>query len=255
MSKITLVVPSYGGGPNIERTIASVSGVCDEVVIVSTALFPEDVDHFKKIANKVVELPWNFVFLHGYGSLNNQGTAVSSNDWLLLFGTGETLAEQYRDMKSLTASRAQTVFRCNHVNDPYTWKRMWNRQSGSHWSGIIHEEIVQGVDGGVVFRMQDTDKSPRENKLQQDAMRWVKALSYNHLYHELILRPERVGGASHQWLKFVAGAREYIEKFVSDHNDMMQHCLTGDLGAFLAAVEKRGAGAGESLVSHQPQGS
>lgn len=237
---ISLIVPSYAGGTAIERTIQSVDGVCDDVVIISTAIFEEDKERFKSLGT-VVELPWNFVFLHGYGSLSNQGTHLAKNDWMLLFGVGETFAESFcGDMRTkLSASEPGLVFSCNHVNDKYTWKRIWNRKFGSAWSGIIHEEIISGYVGGLLFRMQDTEKEPRSDALQQSALRHIKALSYNWLYLELLNKPERLGGANVAWLKFVEGARDSIQAFCAEHRDLLDCCISGDLAGFLSLVEKR----------------
>lgn len=253
---ITLVVPSYGGGPNIERTIASVAGICDEIVIISTALWDVDKAHFKQIAHKVVDLPWNYVFLHGFGSMMNMGTGVSKNDWLMLLGVAETFAEPHMDVsRALRTANANAVFRCNHVNDPHHWKRVWNRTGGTHWAGIIHEELVNGRDAGLLFRMQDTDKVPRTDPFQQEAMRWLKVLTYNHLYVELLNHPERLGGANAEWLKFVRGAKEFTTGFCADHADMLTPCLSGDLNGFLNAAEKRFEhSAPEASVSFSPQG-
>lgn len=237
---ITLVVPSYGGGPNIERTIASVSGICDEIVIISTALWDVDKVHFRQIAHKVVDLPWNYVFLHGFGSMMNMGTAAAKNDWLMLLGVAETFAEAHTDVsRALRTAHVNAVFRCNHVNDPHQWKRVWNRTGGTHWAGIIHEEIAGGVEGGLLFRMQDTDKTKRGDELQNEAMRFIKTLSYNHLYDVLLNHPERLGGTNAAWLKFVAGARESIVAFVDEHRNMLDACIAGDMDGFLKLVEGR----------------
>lgn len=249
---MTIIIPAFGGGPNIERTIASVAGICDEVVIVSTALYDEDKEHFKRIAAKVVELPWNHVFHHGYGSVYNQGSTVAKNDWLLLLGVAETWAETRIKPRILLTANSNAVFRCDHVNDPCRWKRIWNRTGGTQWSGIIHEEIVGGAEGGLMFRMQDTDKVPPTDPLKGEVFRWVKALSYNHLYDVLLNHPERLGGASPNWLKFVAGAKESIVAFVDEHRKMLNACLAGDQKQFIELVRLKTEPA--HGVSFVPQG-
>lgn len=250
---LSLIVPCYAGGPALERTIMSAIGVCDDLVIVSTAMFDEDKERFREIAAgrapgvyrpashnaRVVELPWNFVFLHGYGSLSQQGVPAARNDWCLLLGTGETFAEPFMNVdRELRKADRHLHFRCNHVNDPYTWKRVWNRTGGVHWSGIMHEELTGGQDGGLMFRMQDTHKEPRADPVQRQAIKFIKALSYNWLYHELLVRPERLGGASPWWLKFVEGARESITKYVADHKAMLDACIAGDLPRFMDLIQE-----------------
>lgn len=253
---LTLVIPSFGGGPNIERTIHSCREVCDETIIISTALFPEDVAHFKKIADKVVELPWNFTFLHGHGSLHNQATNQAKNDWLLLFGVAETLAQEYMPLNDvLRNSGNDLVFRCNHVDDHHTWKRIWNRSGGPMWSGIIHEEIAMGKEGQILFRMQDTEKVPDPDPFRTEVRKYVKSTSYHFLYEKLARHPEQLGATNAGWLDFVNGSIEAREVFLTEHADLLQAAIEGDKDAFLKGVETRlNARQAASGVNYAPQG-
>lgn len=236
---ISLVIPAYSAGPNIERTIKSVEGLCDDVVIISTAPFKEDVGELNKLGT-VVELPWNHTFLHGFGSMMNEGSRSAKNDWLLLFGVAETFAESFRDVKAvLRDSPFDSVFRCSHANDIHTWKRIWNKQSGSHWSGLIHEEIVGGSDKGLLFRMQDTEKEPEADPVKQEVFRFLKTLAYNAMYHRLLHNPDQLGGADSGWLRFVNGAKESIEGFCLEHKDMLNACMCGDFNQLLKLVEDK----------------
>lgn len=251
---ITLVIPAYTAGPNIERTIESARSICDEVVVISTAIFLNDVVALRKIAT-VVDLPWNFVFHHGFGSLHNQGTMACKNDWMLLLGVAETFAEPFIDIHArLRAAVTGDVFRCSHVNDANTWKRIWNRQGGSMWSGIIHEEIM-GLDQGVIFRMQDTNKEPNTDSLRNEVFRSIKALSYNYLYSQLLRFPNRLGAADEGWLRFVQGASGSINAFCTEHAELLDACIEGDAAKFINLVEKRmNAGQHASGVNFQPLG-
>lgn len=251
---LTLIVPCYSGRENLDRTIASARGICNEVVIISTALFDEDRAHFAS-AGKVVELPWNHVFHHGFGDLYNYGSNAASNDWLLLLGVAETVAEMYQDIGILDDSPPDTVWECDHINDRHHWKRVWNRTGGPRWSGVIHEEIVGGHVGGLLFRMQDTDKTPLPDAVQNEALKYVKTVSYNAMYGKLLRDPTALGGANSYWLDFVAGARESIEAFLAAHADMLDACERGDLPGFMQLVrermDKQQAATG---VSFSPQG-
>jgi hypothetical protein len=170
----------------------------------------------------------------------NQGTIAAKNDWLLLFGVAETLAESYTDIPAkLSQSANNCIFRCCHENDPNQWKRIWNRTSNSRWSGLIHEEIIGGVDGGLLFRMQDTDKTPMADPLKQEVFRYIKTLSYNAMYHRLLHNPNQLAGTNSGWLQFVAGARESIEAFVEGHKDMLLACMDGDFPKLLGLVSDK----------------
>lgn len=239
--KLSLIIPSFGTHPdNLRRTIESCKGLCDETVVISTSFFIEDKSMFAEMVDKVVQLEWNHVFKHGFGDMMNQATAHAKNDWLLLFGVSETFAETGCDLlKLLSVSASNSMFRCNHDNDINTWKRIWNRNGDTRWSGLIHEEIVGGRDCGVIFRMQDTPKTPKEDKTQQEALRWLKAVMYHIQYWRLLNDSSLLGGTDPGWLAFVNGSRESIIEFRESHHDLISPCLSGDLSAFLRAVDAR----------------
>lgn len=254
---ISLVVPAFSAGPNLDRTITSTQGYCDETVIISTSPYEDDRRAFKALTDKVVELPWNFIFLHGFGSMSNQGTAIAKNDWLLLLGVAETVEYAYGNFAPRFTEKVpkNTVYRCDHENDKHTWKRVWNRTGGTQWSGVIHEEIIGGHDGGLLFRMRDTAKIPHSDAFRNEIYRYLKSLAYNWLYHELIAHPERLGGANEGWLRFVQGSREGITKFCEDHAPMLETCITGDFDQFQRLVESRLSLEQEARgVNFNPQG-
>ena len=253
---ISLIIPAFTGGPNLERTIESCRGLCDDVVIISTALFDDDFDDMKKTGATVVIRPWNFVFLHGFGPLYNQGTEAAKNNWLMLLGVAETMAEEYCGIhQRLKASLDDGIFKCDHVNDPNKWKRVWNRNGRTMWSGIIHEEISFGRDMEVIFRMQDTEKTPHADPFRNEVFRYIKALSYNYLYERLLLDPSRLGGTNHGWIDFVNRERDSITGYCDEHREMLNTCIAGDKNKFLGLVGARlDAGDRASGVKFQPQG-
>lgn len=252
---LTLVVPTYGGVPNVRRTVESAKGACNDVVIVSTAPHEEDNEAFAQMG-QVVPLPWNFVFYHGFGSLYNQGTPAAKNDWLVLLGTGETMQDVNAQLRShLSAPDASRVFTCFHHNDPHQWKRIWNRTGGTMWSGLIHEEIVGGRDAGLLFRMQDTAKTPEDDPVKNEVFRYLKTLSYHRMYHELLHHPEKLGGTNPGWVDFVHGSRAAIERFMTDHADLYAAVMNEDFFAFRDLVRQRmNAGQKAEFVNFQPQG-
>lgn len=238
---ISLVIPNFGGHPeNLARTIDSCRHLCDDVVVVSTALHVVDLNNQKRLADTVIELPWNSVFRHGFSHVHNAGTAACKNDWILLLGTAETFKNSWADIPTiLLNSSSNRMFRCDHENDTNLWKRIWNRQGGVQWSGLIHEELTGGETGEVLFRFQDTPKTPCDSPLQQEVLRWLKVCSYNVQYHRLLNDNTLLGATDPGWLKFVNGSAEAIRAFWNDHQDLIQPCLSGYLPDFLKAVDKR----------------
>lgn len=248
---ISLVIPCCGGSPeNLIRTIESTRGWTTETLIINTSLFEEDSKWMNELG-KVIELPWNYVFLNGFGEMHNAATEHAKNDWLLLLGVAETIAEPE---KAVMLGYSAYVYRCNHLNDPNTWKRIWNRKT-SHWSGIIHEEIINGMDGGVIFRMQDTPKVVIADDFKAECLRQMKALSYNAMYYKLLHKPQLLGGTNKGWLDFVLGARESIEDFVDKNKDLLIACNDGNKDLFFKLVEQRMRhGQPASGVNFNPQG-
>jgi hypothetical protein len=238
---LSLIVPTFGGNvANIQRTIDSCKDICDDVVIISTAFFRDDQFPLHQLGHKVVDLPFNYVFKNGFGEYHNQGTEHAKNDWLLLLGVGETFAEAHKDVhQALRDATCDKVFRCNHVNDQHTWKRIWNRKGGTKWGGLIHEEIGGGSDGGLLFRMQDTEKVPQPSHLENECLRWMKALLYNCMYRRLASNPHELSYTNEGWLKFVAGASESIHGFCEENRDMILSCMTGDYLGFIKQVENK----------------
>ncbi len=251
--KLSLILPAYSYGPPMDRTISSCAPICDETIIISTCLFPQDLEMFHAVADKVVELPWNYVFNHGFGEMHNQATQFAKNDWLILLGVGETMAQQYGSIEdALGRGPLNHIFRCDHHNDINTWGRIWHRNVGISWGGIIHEELSGGGHGGVIFRMADTHKEPRESAFEQEALRFIKTCSYNHLYHLLLHNPALLGATNAGWLGFVNGARESIEAFCEAHRAMIDACVDGDKERFLGLV--RSAVKPADGVKYEPVG-
>lgn len=251
---LSLIVPCYSAGPDLTRTVESTRGLCDDVVIISTAIFDDEPEMARH--GRVVSLPWNFVFQHGFGELHNQGTAAARNDWLLLFGVAETFAEPYVDIAgTLKASPPDRQYRCNHCDDPNTWNRIWNKNGPCRWSGLIHEDIVGGIDGGVIFRFADTHKTPHRPEFEMEVLRYVKLVAYQNAYLELIQNPSRLGGTHPSWLRHLEGSKKGLWDFAHDHFDLLFCARTGDKRGFIAGVKKRfEEGKRASGVKYDPVG-
>lgn len=254
---ISLIIPCCGGNvANFQRTADSAKGVCDEVVAITTCLFDEDLEAIRTVANKVVELPWNYTFLHGFGDMHNQASDKARNDWLILLGVGETIHSGHEQIR-MTLPRApiHAIHQAWHVNDPNRWSRAWNRRGGPRWGGIIHETVRGGQEAGVLFEMRDTDKVPSGDKLRDEAMRYLKTCLYNHLYQKLLNDNSLLGYTDPGWINFVNGARESITAFCHEHEDLISCAIAGDRERFIATVFGRiEAKLSASGVNFNPQG-
>lgn len=247
LMKVSLIIPAFSYGPALERTVESCKGISDDLVIISTAFWEKDRESMLRLTPKVVQLDWNYTMLNGFGEMMNRGTSSAKNDWCLLFGVGETFNRELRPfLRILESAPERHVFTCDHINDQNRWKRVWNRQSGVRWSGLIHEELVGGTDGGLLFRMLDTEKPPRPDPVEQEALHFMKTCLYHWQYKRLREEREAVlGGTNRGWLGFVDGSKEANEEFLDRHSSMVSAMLCGDLEGFLALVRA-------SVESKQP---
>jgi hypothetical protein len=255
---LSLIVPWWGGNPApLKRTIDSVRGICDKIIVVHQPLFDDDREVAESLADKVVTTDWNEVAKEtGFAALPNIGAASANGPWLLLLGTGETWAESHGNTQEiLSKANPKTMFRTWHEGDVHFWKRVWHKDSGVHFSGPIHEELIGGDEGPLLFRMQDTAKEKHEVSFRNECLRWFKNIVYHSGYYTLLHRPELRGGCNEGWLNFVAGARESIEDFVDTNKDLMEAAWEGDRDAFYEGVNLRmNDGIRPEQVNHNPTG-
>lgn len=251
---ITLVIPTFGGNPaNIQRTIDSCKGVADDVVIISTCPYPQDEEYLRSLGT-VVSLPWNYTYLNGFVNMMNCGTDAAKNDWLLLFGVGETLFKPHQPIHlALKNAPRDTVFRCDHVNDPHRWGRVWNRRGGTRWGGLIHEAIGRGQEGCILFEMRDTPKESAGT--EKDAVfRHIKTTLYNAMYRRLLLHPEELSFTDPGWLNFVRGAESSITEFCEQNSALIDAAMKGDFEAFAVAAQSSEAKGVNFRPTGQPHG-
>lgn len=234
---ISLIIPAFSYGPPLQRSWDTFKHVCDELIIISTAFWEKDREAMRKITDKVVILDWNHTMIHGFGDMMNRGTTSAKNDWLMLFGVGETFEHSHvGDLKeSILKTDPKLVLRVDHENDPNRWTRIWNRTSGNQWSGVIHEAIT-GPHGPVVMRMRDTPKEPREDKYEQETLRFLKLCLYHEQYRRLREDNSLLGATDPGWIEFCNGGKESNDAFMEENQEMVQSIRDGDLEKFLGLV-------------------
>ncbi len=237
--RVSLIIPAFSYGAALERTVHSCREISDDLVIISTAFWERDRDAMRKLTDKVVILDWNYTMLNGFGEMMNRGTGDAKNNWCLLFGVGETFSRELRPFfRILESAQESDMFTCDHINDIHKWKRIWNKCSSVRWSGLIHEELIGGTEGGLLFRMQDTPKEPRDDPYEQESLKFIKSILYHWQYNRLCIGRESVLGATNPgWLDFVDGSKESNEEFLDQHSAMVDCMLSGDIEKFLSLVK------------------
>lgn len=281
MKLLATIVPWFGGSPEpLKRTLDSTKGISDETLIVHQQLFDDDAEVAHSLADKVETVDWNYCFMHGYGELPNRHGQTTAK-WKLLLGTAETFAEELLPFRQTVGnSTGRTILRCNHHNDTNLWGRIWCPSAGIHWAGWIHEAAGDGIEGPVVFRMQDTHKEPHPDSFRNEVLKWIKTTSYNHAYRVVgenagwrcdesergkmptvqreFYKPFKVpalGFADRGWLGFMRGSKEAILEFCQTHDDLISAALRGDRQGFFDGVKRRmDAEQPANGVNFNPQG-
>lgn len=251
---ITGLIPVCGGNmENVARTAESLRVFCDEIVIVSTVMFDDEKASLKKVADRVINLPWHFIAEQGFAQLHNYGAEQARNDWLIRLDVAETYLKSHRPIReTLKSSAPEQVFFCDHFNVHDRWRRVWNRR-GAKWSGIIHESL-QGEDSGLLFEMRDTPKTPGD-PFRDEVVRWHKSVLYHILHVRLRNHPEHLGASDPGWLKFLDERRPDMNRFIAENNDLVCAMMQSDLENFKRLVQQRmGTGVMAYGVDFSPTG-
>lgn len=243
MSLLCAVIPWFGGHPdNLKLTIDSTRGICDETIVVHQKLFDEDVEVARSLSDKVECVDWNRASVAGYGDLPNHH-GQSNSDWMMLLGTGETIAEEIMPIRSTLAQAPKWMIHLfSHHGDTNRWGRCWAPSSGVHWKAWIHEEagpVRDGILGPVICRMQDYAKKPHEDEFHNECLKWYKNVSYNQCYLQLLNHQDQLWFCNKGWLGFVRGAAESITNFCTVNADLVEAAKLGNRQAFYDGVRRR----------------
>lgn len=219
---VTLITMGAGNVIVLEETLKSFynSGVCNEVIYGDLLLFPEDrsiVHTYRDKYNlKVVELPFNYIFNHGFSSVLNELAQYATNDLVVYMNTSEVI-EKNNGITELLSDEYNCYF-FDHATDPHRWYRFYNRHE-LRWSGCIHESLEPISPQHdfrpyhkPIFRMKDLEKdmySTFKAKVFND----VKEIVYFKNYMRLVDNPNDLGGTDAGWLRYAKTQYDsYIER-------------------------------------------
>lgn len=198
------------GNPSaLLQTILSVQGVVDEIIFGDMLLFPEDREKISKYVSffniKVLEMPFDFIFQHGFGVTLNTLARRAAFDWVLYLNVGEVIAEG-KDKILVTVAMHQdcNTFFFDHATDPHRWHRLY-RKSELQWNGLIHEEVgphdLYRPYHKPLFRMADLPKDS-DSLFKARVLDDAKEIIYFHQYMRLMEVPARLGYAHENWLTY-----------------------------------------------------
>lgn len=230
---LTLITPTQGNPIALKRTIDSLIGVVDEVIVGSVCIFPEDEEMIKSyngdISVQLVKLPFNYIFRNGFSDTLNRLASHAKNDWVVYLNVGEVV-EKGKDEILNKINGNYNCYYLDHATEKHHWFRVYNRRQ-IEWSGIIHEELSGDNNRPnteePLFTFADTDKDIQDAKYAK-VMTDCKELVYFNLYVKLIDQPHLVYKTNEGWLRFSAdGYHSFIQR-MHEKGDMYEAFVTGD---------------------------
>lgn len=198
-------MPTQGNPVALKRTLDSVAGIVDEIVIGSVCIFDDDVEIIKGYGAeynvKVIQLPFNMIYHQGFASTLNFIAAHATNSLCLYLNVGEII-EVGKDEILSKISDDYNCYYIDHKIEKHRWFRVWNKNEMS-WGGIIHEEIIGNHKPfhKPLFTFADTEKdmdNPFKTKVYND----IKEICYFGQYIKLVEHPELKGITNEHWVKF-----------------------------------------------------
>lgn len=149
--KISVAMITFNEEKILKKTLDSVKGLVDEIVIVDSG----STDNTEKIAREYgarffVE-PWK-----GYGAQKNSAIEKCQGEWILNIDADEVLSEELKEeiRKVISSETKESVFKINRVSVCFGkvlkhggWGtsfaiRLFRKDSGKYNDNTVHEEFV-----------------------------------------------------------------------------------------------------------------
>lgn len=237
-SGLTLIVPSQGNPIALKRTLDSFKGICNEVVFGDVLIFEKDrelIQSWQEEYNMgIVEMPFNFIFEHGFANTLNTLAHYATNDWVLYMNVGEVMDGEFEILSKLNGN-----FNCHyltHAVETHHWFRLYNRKE-LQWSGPIHEEVVGGRRQSVdhIFRFADSDKDVAD-PFYAKVMNEVKELCYFSQYIKIADHPELIGATNSGWVDYAKDGYESLQERLLKKGKRYEAFQEGNLAKFLEDI-------------------
>lgn len=238
---MTLITPTQGNPIALKRTIDSLKGVINEVVVGSVCIFENDDELIQSynsdIHLKLVKMPFNYIFRNGFSNALNLLSEYASNDWLIYLNVGEVV-EEGKDNILKTISNDYNCYFIDHATETHHWFRVWNKKE-VQWGGILHEELssdkMRACTDIPLFRFADTEKDI-DDEWYAKVMNDVKELVYFNLYLKLAEQSHLVDNTNQGWVQFSKeGFHSFIER-LHIKGKRYDAFITGDLRMYLEDI-------------------
>ncbi|THD42145.1 MAG: glycosyltransferase family 2 protein [Bradyrhizobium sp.] len=202
-SRVACTIIAYNEADRIERTILSVVGLVDEIVVVDSGSQDGTVALCEGLGARVIHNPWA-----GFGPQKRFAEEQASCDWILNLDADEWLSDELRAELADILSRPLPQKRCFRVRilvvyprrerpAPFAYfhnyVRLYNRATARMRDSLTHDEVAPTDDvvqlkGGVLHR-----------SYRDFAHIVTKTIGYYSLQRQEGIKPSGVGVARLIW--------------------------------------------------------
>lgn len=239
--RLTLVTMTQGNPLALLNTINSASLLCDEFIVGSVCVFPEDVDALLSIAKtgniKIIPLPFNFIYENGFAKTLNILSDAATNEWCIYLNVGEIIESSIHDNPLSHLTGDYNCFYIDHAKENHRWYRGW-KPSEMTWSGVIHEEITGDHRPFYkpLFRFADTEKD-QDSPFRAAVYNDVKEVVYWHNLMRIAKEPEKyLGATSSGWIQFALENYDVMVKRLALKGKRPEAFETGNLEMYLTDI-------------------
>ncbi len=153
MATISLCMIVKNEAVNLDRCLASVTNVVDEIIIVDTGSTDNTPVIAEKYAVKLIKIPWN----NNFSEARNTSLEAATGDWILFLDADEQLTEAVPDaLANLTTNITAEGYFFKIINvlgsesapeySPDVVFRMFRNKRDYRFDGAIHEQILPAIN-------------------------------------------------------------------------------------------------------------
>lgn len=236
---VTLITMAHANPIAFKRTIDSVKGVCNEIILGELCMFPEDTEVFREYRShynlRIRRFPFNYLYLNGFSECLNDLTCYASNNVVLYLNVGEVIDRATGDILANITDEYNAWY-IDHATEKHRWWRCYDRRD-LKWSGRIHEELIGDFRPyhKPIFTFADTDKDMGD-KFKAWIANDVKEMVYWRQLMHLVDHPEELGATNAGWLKFAKDQYESMRSRMEMKGDRVTSFEKGDLEMYTISL-------------------
>lgn len=154
----------------IGKTLESVTGLCDEIVIIDSGSTDDTINIAKSFGAKIFFNPWS-----GYGPQKRFAEDMASHDWILSLDADEVVTKELKDeiRRLLDMPPIYSAFRFRIMNvypgkekprlwaDHHNYVRLYNKRIVRYSESPVHDTVDMGTEKSGQLKATVTHFSSR----------------------------------------------------------------------------------------------